>query len=690
VRLGSALLILGAALPAAAQRDSTSAARLDPVVVTAERARTTLSRTPAAISRLAGEALRRHPEPNVAAALRFVPGFVVIDFDGLGQDPQLMTRGFYGGGEAEYVVVLVDGRPVNQVHTGRVAWDALPRPEAIVAIEVLHGAASPVWGDAAIGGVINIMTRPAGAQKPQWSVSGGSYGAAQASVDASRGGSMRGSLSAERSSGFRDHSARSATGARAGLTLVDAPRGHVSVGLVTHLRQFEEPGALLDDLLPQDRMGSDALFRFDETRDLTTTVRADGEWRVARSMRLRTGLSGEWRDIDATRTLALAPGFGDTRDREAGTVEGRFTVQLERDELPREGQLAAGAEVARGSLDSRYYEVISGTRDGYAAATGSRGALSVRGDASRIAGSVFASYGMQLWEPVRLTLGARGDWLRDDFEPEFAAGQDAAAGSHAAFSPRIGITARYLDTRNASGHFFVSASQSFKAPTLDQLFDQRPIPVPFPPFTLTTSNAELSPQYGLSYEAGMRHAMERDGGERVDLTLTIYQMDMRNELDFDVSRLRYVNIGRSRHRGVEGGATWQPTDRLSLFANYTLQAATTRAGDNAGKALKAIPRQALAGGVTLSPAALPEVRLTSTHARDVYLDDANTVRLPAWTRVDLHLTQRVGSLALMLQLRNLLGARHSTTGFLDPSGSGQVYYHPAAGRTLQLGLRSGG
>jgi outer membrane receptor protein involved in Fe transport len=688
--LGGALLILGAALPVAAQRDSTGAARLDPVVVTAERARTTMSRTPAALSRLAGEALRRHPEPNIAGALRLVPGFVVIDFDGLGQDPQLMTRGFYGGGEAEYVVVLVDGRPVNQVHTGRVAWDALPRPEAIAAIEVLHGAASPVWGDAAIGGVINIMTRPASVAKPQWSVSGGSYGAVQASLDASRGGTIRGSLSAERSSGFRDHSARSATGARAGLTLIDAPRGHLSVGLVTHRRQFDDPGALLDDLLAQRRTGSDPLFRFDETRDFTTAVTADGEWRVGRSMRLRTGLSGEWRDIDATRTLALAPGFGDTRDREAETVEGRFTVQLERDDLPHEGQIAAGAEVARGGLGSRYYEVTTGTRDEYAAATGSRGALSARGDATRSAGSVFSNYGMQLWEPVRLTLGARGDWLRDDFEPGFPAGQPDVAGSHAAFSPRIGITARYLDTRNASGHFFVSASQSFKAATLDQLFDQRPIPVPFPPFTVTTSNAELSPQYGLSYEAGVRHAVEMRGGERVDMTLSIYQMDMRNELDFDVSSLRYVNIGRSRHRGVEGGATWQPIERLSLFANYTLQAATARAGDHAGKALKAIPRQALAGGVTFSPATLPELRVASTHARDIYLDDANTVRLPAWTRVDLQLSQHVGSLALMLQLRNLLGARHSTTGFLDPSGSGQVYYHPAAGRTLQLGLRSGG
>jgi outer membrane receptor protein involved in Fe transport len=330
VKVGIAFLILAASVPVEAQRDTVTATALDPVVVTAERTRTAMSRTAAAITRLSGEDLRRSPEPTLAGVLRTIPGFVVIDFDGLGGDPQLMTRGFYGGGEAEYVVVLVDGRPVNQVHTGRVAWDALPRAEAIAAVEVLHGAASPAWGDAAIGGVINIMTRTTESSKVLWSAIGGSYGALQASVDASRGRTIRGSLSAERSSGFRDHSRRGATGARVGLTLADGPRGSLSLGLTTQWRRFDEPGALLDELLEQDRSASDALFRFDATRDFTTAVTADGEWRLGGSARVRTALSGEWRDLEATRTLALAPGFGDTRDRHVGTVDGRFTVQIEK------------------------------------------------------------------------------------------------------------------------------------------------------------------------------------------------------------------------------------------------------------------------------------------------------------------------------------------------------------------------
>src|SRR5688572_33006375 len=89
--------------------------------------------------------------------------------------------------------------------------------------------------------------------------------------------------------------------------------------------------------------------------------------------------------------------------------------------------------------------------------------------------------------------------------------------------------------------------------------DQRSIPVPFPPYSVTTSNARLAPQYGTSIEGGLYHRASLGGvggaAARLTATLSVYQMDMKDELDFDVQSLRYVNIGRSRHRGIEAGVT---------------------------------------------------------------------------------------------------------------------------------------
>ncbi len=687
-------LVLGC-VPAlvGAQQDSTRAQPLDPVVVTAERSARSLSETAASVTRLNGEALRRTPGVTLVDVLRLLPGFTAVDFDGSDGDPQLMTRGFYGGGEADYVIVLVDGVPMNQLHNGRVAWTSLPSPASIAAVEVVRGSASPAWGDAAVGGVINILTTRAGTTpSSRWMLGGGAHGALHSSVDGAALLLRRrvwGSALVDRAAGFRDHAARRASGVRAGILLADTPQATVSLGGHLHHRRFEEPGALLETLAATDRSSSDLLFRFDETNEWSSTFTLDLRRRLTPAITLRGTFDRHWRDLDAVRTLALAPGFGDTRARDAVIAGRHVTSQLEIDDPRRHGTLVIGAELSNGTLDSRYHEVMTGTREEYATAPGARGALSSSGYGARSAIAVFAHYALAIIPPVRLSLGARTDWLDDEFAPTIPSGAKLAA-SHAAFSPKLGLNVRYLESTSGSGHLFVAASRSFKAPTLDQLFDQRPIPVPDPPFTISTSNPALSPQRGTNYEAGLQLTLAAIGRSLLSGTLSAYQMDMRDELDFDVATLRYRNIGRSRHRGVEAGAEWSAAGWWSAFTNYTLQDVTSRAGAYQGNRLKAIPRQALAGGVAMSPRLLPELRLTATHQRDIFLDDANTRELPAWTRLDAQLTQRIGDLFVSVQVRNVLGARHSTTGFADPAGSGLMYLYPAAARTVHLAIRSGG
>src|SRR5690606_19286604 len=86
------------------------------------------------------------------------------------------------------------------------------------------------------------------------------------------------------------------------------------------------------------------------------------------------------------------------------------------------------------------------------------------------------------------------------------------------------------------------------------------------------------------------------------------------------------------------------------------------------------------------------VGVSVNHTRGVYLDDANELEHPAYTRVDsrveLGLPRQAGA-SLFLEVRNLLDAKYSTTGYPDTSGSSEIYYFPAAGRTLKLGLRIG-
>lgn len=686
-------LLAGSSIAAAqsaprATQGGTREDTLAPVVVTAERTRTRLATASAAVTRISASDLVRFPHATVADALRLVPGFALVDFDGLGFDPQVMVRGFYGGGEAEYVVVLVDGRPAAQVHTGLVAWDALPPLASIEALEVIRGSGSALYGDAAVGGVINIRTRqPARHAPTRWSLGAGAFDTRSASLDLA-GGTYGLSGALDRTAGFRRHAAHQAARASASMTLASGASGSLAVSARGHWRSFDEPGALLESLAGA-REASDALFRFDHTSDRDHVLMFDGERLLSDRVRASGTLSGEQRRATSVRTLALAPGFGDAQERDlrTGRVRGGMKLELVDTPIPGSDLFVVGADVERGSLDSRYYAIMTGDRDAFLGASGARGARQSAGEGFRQSVSGFVSYAHHPTDAVRFSVGARLDALRDVFEPEAPSTGERVTGTHTVISPRAGVNVRYWSRGAAAGHVFLAASRSFKAPTLDQLFDQRAIPVPFPPFSVTTSNADLAPQFGVNVEAGLSHAFSL-GRLGAAGTLSVFQIDLKDELDFDVASLRYVNIGRSRHRGMEAGLRVTGA-ALSWFANYSRQSATARSGDFAGQQLKAIPRHLLTGGVSFTPVSGMHAALTVTRLHRMYLDDANTRTIPAWTRTDAQVSWTRGDVTLVLEARNARDARYASTGFLDPAGTGEAYFYPAAGRQLRLVLRHG-
>ncbi|HEX6938078.1 MAG TPA: TonB-dependent receptor [Longimicrobiales bacterium] len=693
--LGAAAVFVmagGVAAQAPGARDT--ALTLDEVVVTAERVRAPLVSSIASVSVLTASQLEQAPQLTLADALRRVPGFAVLGTDGLGYDPQIAVRGFYGGGEAEYVVVLVDGIPVNDVQSGLVAWDAIPLG-AVERIEIVRGGASSLWGDAAIGGVINVITRGAGASGVRWSVAGGSAGTWRG------GASVRGTVLGrgvtafggfDRTDGFRRHAERIAGRAGATVALAAGPTGSLRLSAASHWREFDEPGPVLDANLATDRVASDVFYRFDATEDRLHRLSLDGERVLGPRARLSASIGGELRDRDVVGTVVLAPGFADTQARELGTgrAVANAVLSIEGTGLPVEDRLTIGVDASYGTVDSKYFGIVTGDAAAYLASSGARGELAASGSADRLGGAVFAQYTLAPASPVRVSLGVRVDWLRDAYEPATTESGAAQEASHRAVSPRVGVNVRYAEGAHHVGHVYASAGRSFKAPTLDQLFDQRRMPVPFPPFAVSLSNGELEPQRGTSVEAGLYHQAELVPGVLTgELSVSAYQMDMEDEIDFDVATLRYVNIGRSRHRGIEAGLGVRVLERGSAFLNYTQQRAVARGGEMDGKQLKAIPRHVVTGGFSLTPVGRLETGVLMSHTRGAYLDDANTAEIPAYTRVDARVSYPIaGGVRVYADVRNLFDAEYSTTGFPDPAGTGAAYYYPAAGRMLEIGFRS--
>ena len=123
---------------------------------------------------LTAEELARLPVATVAEALQFVGGLDLRQRGPRGVQADLSIR----GGTFEQVLVLIDGVKLTDPQTGHHTLN-IPVPLANVArIEVLKGPGARLYGQNAFAGVINVVTKVAGADGVEIGVEAGEYGSA--------------------------------------------------------------------------------------------------------------------------------------------------------------------------------------------------------------------------------------------------------------------------------------------------------------------------------------------------------------------------------------------------------------------------------------------------------------------------------------------------------------------------------
>jgi len=155
VRLSVLSLACAAAFPAMAQSESLlPETTLHATVVTATRIETPLSDVFASVDVLTRQDIDRLQASSLAELLQGLAGY---EF-GRNGGPGTTTSFFLRGHNSANLVVLIDG--VRTPVDGIGALNAVDVPlSAIERVEVLRGDASALYGDAANGGVIHIITR---------------------------------------------------------------------------------------------------------------------------------------------------------------------------------------------------------------------------------------------------------------------------------------------------------------------------------------------------------------------------------------------------------------------------------------------------------------------------------------------------------------------------------------------------
>lgn len=131
---------------------------LQEVVVTGSGVERPVTQSPGSISIVTPLLLRNSPAQSADDILSMISGVNTTRSDGLStMHTNVSIRGL-AGDEQGRTLVLFDGIPINTSDEGSVNWNSI-HMENVQRIEVFKGPGSSLYGNSAMGGVINIISK---------------------------------------------------------------------------------------------------------------------------------------------------------------------------------------------------------------------------------------------------------------------------------------------------------------------------------------------------------------------------------------------------------------------------------------------------------------------------------------------------------------------------------------------------
>ncbi len=640
--------------------------QVDEVSVTAARAERAVLDQPGNITIITREEILESGVNTVPELLRRQVGVFVTNKNGsnpTGIDLEL--RGFNnGGGNGSRTLVLIDGRRANLPQTGNTDW-ALMRIDDVERIEIVRGPASAVYGDNAIGGVIEIFTRRSD-KGLQFNATGrgGSYGMGQGSLFA--GGSVSdfsGSLFIDgyTADGYRERSDFTTGKAKGNLrySLGESLVIDIEGGYGEDRRKF--PGALTQAEIDQwGRRAADPDILVDRYDVQTGFAQGVVEWRGWEGIVLK--LQRTWRQWNQ-QSEVVGSGFSWTQDSTTSTTTVNGQFEVDRPLGPLRNRLVVGGEWLL-DLDKR------GPIGSQLGANESRNRRSI--------GSAYVQEELEVFERLHVSGGFR-------YDKAHYREKDQTLGNHSRetydqWSPKAAITWRPFDPFS----IYFSYNRGLRFPNFDEIY-----PV------YGSRATVLEPERSTSYEIGAKFR-----NRQVQAGLTFYTMTVDDELLFDPIAFQNQNIDRVRHRGVEVSVDYQPWTWVDVYANFTYDNTEIRryTANSAvdGKRLPITPEYRGTAGMNFF---LPVPWFDGTELgvnanivgpRFVANDLLNEKsKLPTYGTVDLH--GRIGKkilgryhITLFFQVQNLNGEKYSQFAALD--WAGVTGYYPSAARNFDIGL----
>lgn len=660
--------------------DAEASAALAEVVVTATRDREDVMRVPSPVSVISDRQIEQSGAANLVEVLERLEGIHFRNYGGNAAQSVIDLRGFGGDNPFGKTLILLDGRRMNRPDMSSINWLQIPLSQ-VERIEVVRGAGSVLYGDAAIGGVISIVTKKGrGALRSRAAVEAGSFGfhKEQAGVAGSTGGA-RYALSVENSvrDGWRDRSRVSSRGGAMDLGYAAGERLDMSLKASFNRTDYQMPGALTKAQMRRDRRqyqpatpenwanaapDDDGSDRYANVHaGLTAFLGPAGEFDLQLlygkkdlEVNMPSWTSGQYADVD-TETFGVTPKY-----------------VLETDLFGFGNKLILGADYYREPYRKTFY----GTRE--------RRGQNSQADLMREGLGSYIRDEFQLLKRLVLSAGYRLERtvIEGKATDRITPANDFSdrEKSYRAEACEAGLT--WL--AGGESKLFAKIATVYRIPFLDEVASFNGFGGGF--------LQDLDREKGLSLEAGAVFQPL----DRLKIGLSLFRIDMEDEIQYVyvTSWSGYnQNVGRTRHDGAEASLSWQWENRVRFFGTVSWHRATFENGPNNGKDMPLVPRwQGGAGAEIELPhgwTLRPELR----HVGHAYLsgdNDNNAERLKDYTLLNLYLSWRTsfGKLkaTAFAGVENLADVKYASFGSDNASWGGLNTYYPMPGTALKGGL----
>jgi outer membrane receptor protein involved in Fe transport len=631
------------------------------IIVTATRSARTLDDVPASVSVITSEQIEGTPARTIDDVLRRVPS---VDLPIASTDEQHPTNTIVSmrGLSGIRSLVLLDGIPINDPFFGYVQWSEVPIA-TIDRLEVVRGGGAPLWGNYAMGGVINILTRPIDSDGLVAEAAGGSRHAYRADGHAALAGNGFGvgiDAGVNHSDGY--------------IEQVESARGAITVptGFTAYSAALTGNADLATNLTARARL---SYYDNDQTFLTRLNTNRQRTWRTTGTLTWRANEHGSVELTGFANDAHFVTDNPGTPDG-AGANDAEFVQNRHRTRANDWGASLVWTQTFTGMLRALsggvdYRDVRGSDHAAIFADTGAQLRTDVGSGDQRFLGG-FIQADVRPTDRLQLLLSVRYQDFRSYHGLDNTPGGLGKVPSRhdSDVDPRLSI--RY----GLPAGFAVRGAiyRAFRAPTLDNLHRGASVPG-----YILYSNAALKPETLEGAEAGfdvgrgpIRFQATAYTSRIVDFLTYRYLDQAMLPAGFDIGA-RLINAGRARSRGVEAEVTVRPASTLSATVAYTYADSTvTRNPEDpasVGVQQPGIPRHKVSASVDWTAPngfkVSPRVRyLSSTNG-----DPDNIYRTDAHFIADLAASAPLRhGLETFVQIENLFDQRYIGTndGFTAP------------------------